>query len=135
MTPDDNVKTVQKIYDAFGRGDVPAVLAQLGPELEIHEPESLPFGGVYRGPQGFLQLLSKIAETVRALEIKPERIFGQDDVVVVMSRLSGVVSGSPERVGTPLIERWTFRDGRPAELWAFYFDAAALTPAPPHAAA
>src|SRR5688500_13790974 len=97
MVTNDNLKIVQGIYDGFASCDIQAALALIPPEFEVHEPRSLPFGGAYRGPEGLLRLLAKIAETVSAVELKAERLIAQDDVVVAFAHISGVPKGSTER--------------------------------------
>ena len=49
----DNVDVVQGAWDAFGRGDIDAVLDAISPSAETRVPESLPWGGTYAGPDGF----------------------------------------------------------------------------------
>lgn len=38
-----NADTVRSLYDAFGRGDVPAVLGMMDDKIDWQEPASLPF--------------------------------------------------------------------------------------------
>ncbi len=50
----ENVTRLQRLYEAFGRGDIPTVLAAMDQNIEWYEPQApdYPFGGVHRGPQG-----------------------------------------------------------------------------------
>ena len=47
----ESASVVRGIYEAFGRGDVPAVLGAMTEDIEWNEAEGMPYGGVYRGPQ------------------------------------------------------------------------------------
>jgi ketosteroid isomerase-like protein len=38
-----NVDVIKNAYEAFGRGDVPAVLGAMDPEIEWHEAEGNPY--------------------------------------------------------------------------------------------
>jgi hypothetical protein len=52
MSAEENVKTVQEGYAAFGRGDVPAILELLTDDIEWIEPgppDVIPVAGTYRG--------------------------------------------------------------------------------------
>lgn len=40
---------IRGLYAAFGRGEVPAVLAMLDEDIEWHAPANLPHGGDFRG--------------------------------------------------------------------------------------
>lgn len=46
-----SVEVVKGIYEAFGRGDVPAVLAAMADDdIEWYEAEGMPYGGLHHGP-------------------------------------------------------------------------------------
>jgi ketosteroid isomerase-like protein len=47
----DALAVVQAAYEAFGKGDVPGVLATLDPAVEWHAPATLPQGGTFSGPE------------------------------------------------------------------------------------
>ncbi len=51
----ENVEFVKGLYAAFGRGDVPAVLAGFADDIEWHEALGMPYGGVYRGGDAVMQ--------------------------------------------------------------------------------
>ena len=55
MTGTGNREAVQAMYDAFARGDLPAVLGGLDAQVEWIEPEGAPYGGTFRGPDAVLQ--------------------------------------------------------------------------------
>ena len=58
----DNVDVVQGAWDAFGRGDIEAVLDAIAPTAETRVPETLPWGGTYTGPDGFRDFLARLRE-------------------------------------------------------------------------
>ena len=47
-----NTRLVQELYAAFGRGDFPAILNRVAPDVDwaFSGPTKLPFGGSWRGP-------------------------------------------------------------------------------------
>ena len=47
---EQNAGVVKGLYEAFGRGDVPAVLGGMTEDIEWNEAEGMPQGGTYRGP-------------------------------------------------------------------------------------
>lgn len=47
-----NTQTVRRFFQAVERRDLPAMLECYHPEVEIHESDDLPYGGVYRGHDG-----------------------------------------------------------------------------------
>lgn len=57
----DNVRIVQDLYEASARGELSAMLEHLAPDFIAHESDALPFGGVYRGPEGFTRLVQGVS--------------------------------------------------------------------------
>jgi ketosteroid isomerase-like protein len=51
---------------AFGRGDVPAILAALGEDIDWRVPDNLPHGGDFRGSDAVGRLFQASARTGRA---------------------------------------------------------------------
>jgi hypothetical protein len=49
LVADQSVEIVEGTYAAFARGDVPGVLAAMADDIEWHEAEGMPYGGVHRG--------------------------------------------------------------------------------------
>lgn len=49
----ERVASVQSVYAAFGRGDIPGVLQLLDPNIEWDEPQApgYPLAGIRRGKQ------------------------------------------------------------------------------------
>ena len=46
---EQSVEVVKGIYEAFGRGDVPAVLAATADDIEWYQAEGMPYGGLHHG--------------------------------------------------------------------------------------
>ena len=62
---EQNVEWVKGVYDAFSRGDIPAVLGAFADDVEWFEAEGMPYGGLYRSGEAVLQnvLPSRISQT------------------------------------------------------------------------
>jgi ketosteroid isomerase-like protein len=132
-----NVEAIREGYAAFGRGDIPAVLAILDPNIEWIEPEGYPWGDTFHGHDEVVGLFQTAAETLGPdWRVEPDRFIGTDDGVLVMGRHTGRrVDGVTWEV--PFAMVWTMEDGR-ATHFRQYGDSALLreavgpsTPAPP----
>jgi ketosteroid isomerase-like protein len=116
MSKQRNVQLVSSIYEAFDRGDIPAILNCLDPEAELvfEAPAAIPWGGNRRGPAGwssFFQTLGQNLEDVTFSEaMKP--FAAQDDRVVFLGRYAARVKSTGARIDTPLVHLWTLRDGK-----------------------
>jgi ketosteroid isomerase-like protein len=127
----DNVATLRSGYEAFARGDVPAVLALFDPDIVWSTPETVQFGGAYRGPAGVGEFFSKLPENYQELNVEPRTfVDGGDTVVAIGAHRGRSRSGEPFRV--EFVHTWTFKDGK-ATSFTEQFDTvkmnAALGPA------
>jgi len=115
----DNVDVVQGAWDAFGRGDMVAVLDAIAPAAETRIPETLPWGGTYAGPEGFGDFVAKLYESFEQFSATPDKVLGADDNhVIVTAKVKGRTKG-----GTTIENRavWIYqlRDGRIADAETF----------------
>jgi uncharacterized protein len=115
----DNVDVVQSAWDAFGRGDIDAVLEAISPSAQTRVPESLPWGGTYSGPDGFRDFLAKLGETFEQFSATPEKVLGADDNhVVVLARTKGR-TGAGRTIEGSAIWIYQLRDGKIADAETF----------------
>ena len=115
----DNVDVVQGAWDAFGRGDIDAVLEAIAPSAETRLPESLPWGGTYAGPDGFRDFLTKLGDSWDQFSATPEKVLGADDNhVVVLAKTKGRTKAGATIEGKTI---WIYqlRDGRIADAESF----------------
>jgi len=115
----DNVDVVQGAWDAFGRGDIDAVLETIAPSAETRLPESLPWGGTYAGPDGFRDFLTKLGDSWDQFSATPQKVLGADDNhVVVLAKTKGRTKAGATIEGKTI---WIYqlRDGRIADAESF----------------
>lgn len=96
-----NAEAVRRGYDAFARGDIPAALEVLHPEITWHVPGRSPLSGDYHGHPGVLEFFGRCQElSAGTLRVKPDEILADGDRVVVLSTVSAERHGqfwsSPE---------------------------------------
>jgi uncharacterized protein len=115
----DNVDVVQGAWDAFGRGDIDAVLEAIAPSAETRLPESLPWGGTYAGPDGFRDFLTKLGDSWDQFSATPQKVLGADDNhVVVLAKTKGRTKAGATIEGSTV---WIYqlRDGKIADAESF----------------
>ena len=112
----ENREIIAGLYGAFGRGDIPAVLAALDPEIRWHEAESNPYmpsGEPYVGPETVLnELFARLAAEWDGFSVHPAAYHGGGDVVVVEGRYSGTHHGTGKTLDAQVCNIWTLRDGK-----------------------
>jgi len=87
----ENVDLVRRFYEFLNAEDFDACSELLAPEFELTQP-SLPDGGVYRGPKGFLRWAHGLVEAWGRVRWEPEQFLDGGESVVVRVRV--VASGS-----------------------------------------
>lgn len=98
-------------YAAFAAGDIPGVLAMMADDLVWSTPDSISFGGTYRGPGGAGEFFTKLSQHLAELRVEPERFVEAGDTVLVQGRHRGrTVSGNSFDV--PWMHLWSYRDGK-----------------------
>jgi uncharacterized protein len=119
-----NVETVRASFAAFQRGDFPAVLGTMDPEIEWHDPEVLPWGGSRRGHDAFGAHMQDFASHFEAVEVRPAEFLDAGDHVVVLGSLVGrAPAGEFE---APTVWVWELRAGRATRVRTFTDTASVL---------
>jgi uncharacterized protein len=105
----DNVELLKGTYEAFGRGDIPAVMASFAEDIEWNAPEVLPHGGSTRGHEGVGAFFQRLGSTWEGFGLELQDFVGDEDRVCVTGRASGKLDGSDTGYG--FVHSWTMRDG------------------------
>jgi uncharacterized protein len=122
----NNLATVRRFMAAAGAEHRNERRGLLHDDFVVHEAGGLPFSGDYHGSQGFFDLLNRMNDV---LELTVGPITSDplgDDAVAARFRLTFMSRASGESVEMGLVEIYTVRDGRIAELDVYYKDPAAV---------
>jgi uncharacterized protein len=120
----DNAQLVRGAYEAFARGDVPAVLALIDDRCEWLEAEHSTYwpGGPLVGPQAVLQgVFLRLAEDFDGFAVTPRRIVDAGDTVLVEVRYTGTGRATGKALDAQAAHVWDLRDGK-AVRWQQYVD-------------
>ena len=120
------VDTVRQFMAATGAERQNERRGLLHDDFVVHEAGGLPFSGDYYGSQGFFELLNRMNDM---LELEAGPITTDqlgDDAVAARFRLTFISRASGKSVEMGLVEIYTVRDGRIAELDVYYKDPAAV---------
>ena len=88
-----NVQVLRSAYEAFARQDVPAAMAAFDESIEWSAPESLPFGGTYRGQDGVGGFFGQLPQYWEDLVVAPVEFIDGGDTIVVIARCHGTGAG------------------------------------------
>ena len=100
-----SVDVIQKAYDAFGRGDIPGLLALLDDQIvwTTPGPPEVPFAGTRRGPSAVAQFFQTLASVLDIVRFEPRQFIAQGNQVVVL----GDDTSRVKTTGSSIESRWT----------------------------
>jgi uncharacterized protein len=92
-----NVRVIEQAYAAFGRCDIPGVLALVDDDVDWISPRSLPQGGEYHGMAGAVKFFETLGAAWSSLEIEVDDM-GEvgDSLVLGLVRASGTLTGGAQ---------------------------------------
>lgn len=128
LTSVNNATTVARLYEAFGKGDIPYILDHLADNCKwIGAGEgSLPPGGTYIGKDAG-RFFKKLSETEEFTAFNPIAIHNiNDHEVVAFGNMTGVSRTTGKKASSDWVMHWKFNDEGKAVYFHDYFDTAAV---------
>ncbi len=111
-----NVQLAKDIYAAFGKGDIPTVLAAFHPEIEWRQAEGHPIqfdGAAWIGPQAVLDnLFMSIGADWDGFTITVRRLHDAGESVVMEGRYNGTYKPSGKSLNSQVCHVLKFQDGK-----------------------
>ncbi|HVF47989.1 MAG TPA: nuclear transport factor 2 family protein [Pyrinomonadaceae bacterium] len=109
----NNGETIKGLYEAFAKGDVPAVLAAMDPLINWTEAEGFLYGGNYIGPDAILEnVFAKLGTEWEQFSAVPGQFVEEGNVVVALGTYSGRYLATDKSISVPFAHAWTLRDGK-----------------------
>lgn len=112
----DNVSLLKSLYDAFGRGDMPAVLGAMSPQMKWYEAEGNPYmpsGEAWVGPDAVLtNLFMKLGTEWDGFTVRPKSFYGAGNSVIVEGRYTGTYKATGKSMDAQVCHVWDVTDGK-----------------------
>ena len=112
----ENVAVIKGIYEAFGRGDVPAVLGAMTPDIVWNEAENFPYAdrNPYVGPQAVLEgVFGRVLADWEGFQVAPEEILDAGETTVVMlGRYKGTHKVTGKAKNPQVVHVWRITNGK-----------------------
>jgi ketosteroid isomerase-like protein len=89
----ENAQVVDKAYECFARGDIPALLELTSDDVQWDVPRIVPHGGSFSGRDGVGEFFSGIAANWSELEVLSDDVVANADKVLVLGRARGKLQG------------------------------------------
>ncbi len=86
----ENVELVQKVFDAYSRGDLPAMLDRMAPAFEFHPSgQFMDTQAIYRGHEGWTEFWHTFRAAWDSITISVERIEDLGEQILVLGTFHG----------------------------------------------
>lgn len=123
VTPESaNVQVVTSFVESFLALDVDGALAHIHPDVVAYEPAGLPYGGEFRGRDGFLNLAQKINGLV-TFDVSEAKVHeAGDDNVLVIFQVRFTSRETRAFIDTQVAEFYSLTDGQVSKINIFYKD-------------
>ena len=111
----ENVALVKGIYEAFGAGDVPAVLGAMSGDIVWNEAENFPLAdrNPYVGPDAIVQgVFARLGSDWEGFTVVPEEYLDAGDTVVMLGRYRGTCRATGRAVNAQLAHVWRIEAGK-----------------------
>jgi len=115
----ENLTLVESVYDAFGRGDIPAVLAAMSPDFRWVPAEHSPYdrGMPYIGPNEVLQhVFLRLGADWDNFAVLSDRLIDAGDTIVMEGRYSGTYKTTGRKTNAQVVHIWVVREGKLSEF-------------------
>lgn len=125
----NHIEVVQAIYQRFGQGDIPGVMALLHPEIDWvwYGPTEIPWAGAHKGHQDMLKFFGTIGATVSVEAYEPREFWpGENSLVTVLGWQRVRVKATQKAWETHWAHIWTIREGLVVRNREFYDTATVL---------
>jgi uncharacterized protein len=112
---------LERVYDAFGRGDMETVAAAYADDIHWHVNGPSPVAGTYEGRDAVFGFFERMmGQYEGTLRVEVTAIAADDEHGYVQVRES---ASQPDAVSYGGIHAWRFEDGKCAGFESFYDDA------------
>lgn len=108
-----NLNSVQQVYNAFAKGDIPTVLAFLTPDCAWTEAEGFPYGGTYHGPRAVLEgVFMRLGSEWEGFAAVPDEFIDGRDTIVALGKYSGTYKRTGKSFQANFAHVWKISDGK-----------------------
>lgn len=132
--PGHDVEVLRRVYEAFNRRDIEALLAGMGPEIEIEEtadigyaalllrvlgPRFVMLSGHYTGLEEVRRLFETVWEISELFEVEPKEFRAVGGRVIIPLAMKAKAKETGIEGEALTVHLWTMRDGKGARLQVF----------------
>lgn len=104
---------MQAVYDAFAKGDIPAVLGFLSADIDWTEAEGFPYAGTYHGPRAVLEgVFMRLGSEWEGYAAVPDELIDGGGTIVALGKYSGTYKRTGKSFQANFAHVWKIRAGK-----------------------
>ena len=114
-----NLQFIKDLYAAFSRGDGPAALSLMDPNIVWNEAENFPYAdhNPYIGSAAVAEgIFFRLATEWDNFQVMPAEFHDAGETVVVTGRYNGVFKATRTPIDAQFAHFWRLRDGKVTEF-------------------
>ena len=115
MPDSDNTETIKAVYEAFGRGDAPAILERVADDVDWAtdaNDSGAPWYGERKGKEQVGGFFEGVGGAVEVLDFEPLAFAANGDEVMTFVRFRARARATGREIDMHLHHYFRFRDGK-----------------------
>jgi ketosteroid isomerase-like protein len=112
-----------------GKASFTTLAPFFAPDVELHQADGLPYGGVWRGHAGMERFFRVMSATWDRFDMAEQTILADSGALVVHTRVRARSRATGRELDFPILQTVTVLGGLITEVHPFYWDTAAIAAA------
>jgi uncharacterized protein len=96
------------------------------PDVELHQAEGLPYGGIWRGHDGMERFFLAMTRTWEAFEMVEQEFLAKSETAVVLTHVHARARATGREIDFPILQAIRVVEGKISDVRPFYWDTAAI---------
>lgn len=123
----ERIEQIKDFYDAVSTGDMARAESYFAPAgVVIREAEGLPYGGTYRGAEGYRELMGKLVGVWKRVRFADFTFASGDNCVMARFTMSAISRATGTETSFGVVEVFEFDGDRIVSIAPFHWDTHAM---------
>lgn len=114
MSEQANMEATQKLFEAFGAGDIPTILELVNDDIviEFYGPDVIPYAGTYNGKDEARKFFETVLSSIDINQFDAEEMLSDGDKVIVTGHLNLTTKSTGKIIDSDFVHVITLRDAK-----------------------
>lgn len=114
MSEQANMAATQQLFEAFGAGNIPAILDLLNDNIviEFYGPDVIPYAGTYNGKEEARSFFETVLSSIDINQFDAEEMLSDGDKVIVTGHLNLTTKSTGKIIDSDFVHVITMQDAK-----------------------